>query len=60
MGSVVLFWIVSGSLAALVAFGSVVVSLYAGWRAYLGFAVLAAGTAAVVFWLPRRRRAPVR
>ncbi|MFY0406304.1 MraY family glycosyltransferase [Solicola sp. PLA-1-18] len=52
--------VVMYAIAALVAFGSVVVSLYAGWRAYLGFGVLAAATAFVVFWLPRWRRAPVR
>ena len=40
-------------IASLVAFGSVVISLFSGWRSIAGFGVLAVITAAVVFWLPR-------
>ena len=47
--------IVMYMLAALVAFGSVVISLYAGWRTYAGFGVLAAITLVVMVWLPRWR-----
>lgn len=39
--------------AALVAFGSVVVSLFSGWQSFVGFAVLAALTVAAVFLLPK-------
>ncbi|MGH3423314.1 MAG: MraY family glycosyltransferase, partial [Nocardioidaceae bacterium] len=44
------------ALAALVAFGTVVISLFAGWRAYLGFGLMAIATGVVVFWLPRWRQ----
>ena len=40
-------------IASLVAFGSVVISLFSGWRSIAGFGVLAVITACVVFWLPR-------
>ncbi|MDQ3157690.1 MAG: undecaprenyl/decaprenyl-phosphate alpha-N-acetylglucosaminyl 1-phosphate transferase, partial [Actinomycetota bacterium] len=40
-------------IAGLVAFGSVVVSLYSGWQSIAGFGILAVITAGVVFWLPR-------
>ena len=39
--------------AGLVAFGSVVVSLFSGWPSFIGFGVLAALTGAAVFVLPR-------
>ena len=39
--------------AGLVAFGSVVVSLFSGWASFIGFAALAVVTAAAVFVLPR-------
>ena len=39
--------------AGLVAFGSVVISLFSGWQSIAGFGVLAALTAASVFVLPR-------
>jgi len=42
-------------LAALVAFGSVVLSLFAGWRSFLGVAVLAVLTLGATFVLPRWR-----
>lgn len=41
------------ALAALVAFGTVVISLFGGWRAYAGFGLMAAVTAVVVFVVPR-------
>ena len=44
------------AVAGLVAFGAVVVSLFAGWRSLLGVGVLATITAVAVFWLPRWRR----
>ena len=40
-------------IAGLVAFGSVVISLFSGWQSIGGFGVLAIITAGVVFWLPR-------
>ncbi|MBC7593488.1 MAG: undecaprenyl/decaprenyl-phosphate alpha-N-acetylglucosaminyl 1-phosphate transferase [Kineosporiaceae bacterium] len=40
-------------IASLVAFGSVVISLFSGWQSIAGFGVLAIITAGVVFWLPR-------
>jgi UDP-GlcNAc:undecaprenyl-phosphate/decaprenyl-phosphate GlcNAc-1-phosphate transferase len=39
--------------AGLVAFGSVVVSLFSGWQSIVGFGVLSVLTAAAVFVLPR-------
>ena len=39
--------------AGLVAFGSVVVSLFSGWQSIVGFVLLAGLTAAAVFLLPR-------
>lgn len=39
--------------AALVAFGSVVISLFSGWQSIAGFSTLAVLTAAAVFLLPR-------
>lgn len=39
--------------AGLVAFGSVVVSLFSGWQSLVGFGLLAVLTAAAVFVLPR-------
>jgi len=39
--------------AALVAFGSVVISLFSGWQSIAGFSILAVLTAAAVFLLPR-------
>ena len=39
--------------AGLVAFGSVVLSLFSGWQSFAGFAVLAILTVAAVFVLPR-------
>ena len=39
--------------AGLVAFGSVVISLFSGWMSIVGFGVLALLTAAAVFLLPR-------
>lgn len=39
--------------AGLVAFGSVVVSLFSGWASIIGFAILAICTAAAVFLLPK-------
>ena len=39
--------------AGLVAFGSVVVSLFSGWQSIVGFVVLALLTAASAFVLPR-------
>jgi UDP-GlcNAc:undecaprenyl-phosphate GlcNAc-1-phosphate transferase len=45
-------------LAGLVAFGSVVISLFAGLWSYVAFGSLAAVTAVAVFWLPRWRRTP--
>jgi UDP-GlcNAc:undecaprenyl-phosphate GlcNAc-1-phosphate transferase len=39
--------------AGLVAFGSVVISLFSGWQSIAGFAVLAVLTAAAVFVLPK-------
>jgi UDP-GlcNAc:undecaprenyl-phosphate GlcNAc-1-phosphate transferase len=47
------------AVAGLVSFGAVVVSLFAGWRSLLGMGVLAALTAAAVFWLPRWQRPSV-
>ncbi len=44
------------AIAGLVAFGTVVVSLAAGWRSYVGVGTLAALTALAVWWLPRRGR----
>jgi UDP-GlcNAc:undecaprenyl-phosphate GlcNAc-1-phosphate transferase len=44
------------AVAGLVSFGAVVVSLFAGWRSWLGLVVLATGTAIAVFWLPRWHR----
>ncbi|CAN5756051.1 MraY family glycosyltransferase [soil metagenome] len=41
------------TIAGLVAFGTVVVSLVAGWRSLVGVGVLAALTAIAVRWLPR-------
>ncbi|MGH3497588.1 MAG: MraY family glycosyltransferase [Nocardioidaceae bacterium] len=43
-------------LAALVAFGTVVLSLSAGWRSYLVFGVLAVFTLGFAFWVPRWKR----
>ena len=43
------------SIAGLVAFGTVFVSLVSGWQSILGFVILAALTAAFVFLLPRWR-----
>lgn len=43
------------SIAGLVAFGTVFVSLVSGWQSIVGFVVLAALTAAFVFLLPRWR-----
>lgn len=40
-------------IASLVAFGSVVISLFSGWQSIAGFGFLAVVTAGVVFWLPR-------
>ena len=40
-------------VAALVAFGSVVISIFSGVKSIGGFAFLAVITAAVIFWLPR-------
>lgn len=40
-------------IAGLVAFGSVVISLFSGWQSIAGFALLAVITSGVVFWLPR-------
>lgn len=40
-------------IAGLVAFGSVVISLFSGWQSIAGFSILAIITAGVVFWLPR-------
>ncbi|CAN5268810.1 MraY family glycosyltransferase [soil metagenome] len=48
------------AIAALVAFGSVGISLSSGWPAVAGFAVLAVITAMVVFWLPRVKGKEVR
>ena len=39
--------------AGLVAFGSVVVSVFSGWQSFVGIGVLAVLTAAAVFLLPR-------
>lgn len=47
-------------VAALVAFGSVVVSIFSGWLSIGGFAVLAVATALAIFWLPRAGNAKVR
>ncbi len=43
------------SIAGLVAFGTVFVSLFSGWESIVGFFVLAALTAGFVFLLPRWR-----
>ncbi len=40
-------------VAALVAFGTVVLSIFSGWQSVTGFTVLAAVTAVVIWWLPR-------
>lgn len=40
-------------IAGLVAFGSVVISLFSGWQSIAGFGLLTVLTAGVVFWLPR-------
>ncbi len=47
-------------LAGLVAFGSVVLSLFAGFWSYVAFGSLAAVTAAAMFWLPRWPHAGVK
>lgn len=46
-------------IAALVAFGTVIVSLFNGWQSILGFSVMAALTMVVVFVLPRIGRESV-
>jgi UDP-GlcNAc:undecaprenyl-phosphate GlcNAc-1-phosphate transferase len=43
------------TLAAVVAFGSVAVSLFAGWRSVVAVGMLALATLAATFWFPRRR-----
>jgi len=43
-------------LAAVVAFGSVAVSLFAGWRSIAAVGVLTAATLGVTFWVPQRTR----
>ncbi|UYM05986.1 MraY family glycosyltransferase [Solicola gregarius] len=45
-------------VAALVAFGTVILSLFAGWQSVLGIAVLAVVTLGVAFLLPRWRQEP--
>ena len=42
-------------LAAVVAFGSVAVSLFAGWRSVVAVTALTMVTLGATFWLPRRR-----
>jgi len=44
------------AIASLVAFGTVVVSLAAGWRSYVVVGTLALLTAAAVWWLPHLQR----
>ena len=44
------------AIASLVAFGTVVVSLAAGWRSYVVVGTLALLTATAVWWLPRWQR----
>ncbi len=44
------------AVAGLVAFGSVAISLFAGWRSSLALSLLTVATAALVFWLPRWHR----
>jgi len=44
------------AVAGLISFGAVVVSLFGGWSSVLGVGLLAAATAAAVFWLPRWHR----
>jgi UDP-GlcNAc:undecaprenyl-phosphate GlcNAc-1-phosphate transferase len=41
------------AFAGLVAFGSVVISLFSGWQSIAGFATLAVITIAAVFLLPK-------
>lgn len=41
------------AVAGLVAFGSVVLSLFSGWQSFAGFAVLVVVTAVAIFVLPR-------
>ena len=43
-------------LAAVVAFGSVAVSLYAGWLSIVAVGLLTAATLAATFWVPRGAR----
>ena len=42
-------------LAAVVAFGSVAVSLFAGWRSIVAVGTLTIATLVATFWVPRRR-----
>jgi len=42
--------------AGLVSFGTVVISLSAGWRTLVGLGALAVFTAVAVWWLPRWQR----
>ncbi|MDQ3663825.1 MAG: undecaprenyl/decaprenyl-phosphate alpha-N-acetylglucosaminyl 1-phosphate transferase [Actinomycetota bacterium] len=44
------------AIAGLVAFGTVVISLSAGWRTLVGVGALAVFTAVAVWWLPRWQR----
>ncbi len=44
------------AVAGLVAFGTVVVSLFGGWRLVTAISLLAVVTAVAVFWLPRVHR----
>lgn len=43
-------------VAGIVAFGSVVISLFGGWQPITGFGLLALLTAVFVFWFPRHGR----
>ncbi len=47
------------AVAGLVAFGAVVLSLFAGWRSWVAMSMLTTATAVAVFWLPRWHRPTV-